>query len=90
MVEGNSTEVDRSNTVGGAPLLTPTQYAEILKLLGSSNIQTEGRPMVNMAGTTSRIISLEWFIDTGANEHMIGDFSLLRSSKSIVDPTSTV
>ncbi|KZV25423.1 hypothetical protein F511_19803 [Dorcoceras hygrometricum] len=90
MVEGNVSEGTSSNAVQNAPLFTSAQYAEILKLLGNTSVQSEGTPTVNMAGTDSKAVISEWIIDTGANEHMIGDLSLLQRSTSLVDSTSTV
>ncbi|XP_073290519.1 uncharacterized protein [Primulina huaijiensis] len=94
-VEENNTDQPKAtpkvSTGTGAPsVFTPGQYAEILKLLGSNNIQNDCAPVVNMAGTASQTFGTEWIIDTGANEHMIGDISLLQGSKSLVDSTGTV
>ncbi|XP_073300553.1 uncharacterized protein [Primulina huaijiensis] len=92
-MSGYANFVEESNAVqpkfatGVPSLFTPDQYAEILKLLGN-NIQHECAPVVDIAGTTSHNFSSEWIIDTGANEHMIGDVSLLQSYKSVVDSTS--
>ncbi|XP_075480651.1 uncharacterized protein LOC142521318 [Primulina tabacum] len=89
IVEESNTDQPKAST--GAPsLFTPCQYAEILKVLGSNNVQNDCAPVVNMAGTTSQSLDSEWIIDTGAIEHMIGDVSLLQGSKSLADSTGTM
>lgn len=64
MVEGNKANTTQSDPVGGAPVFTLVQHAEILKLLGTSNVQTDSGPIVNMAGTALQADSLDWIIDT--------------------------
>ncbi|XP_073271501.1 uncharacterized protein [Primulina huaijiensis] len=80
-----------------APFFSQAQYAEILKLLGKCNTETPHEPMVNMVGTgqmgsllLSHFPKVPWIIDTGANEHMVGDLLTLQNSESIADSSGTV
>ncbi|XP_075508071.1 uncharacterized protein LOC142544956 [Primulina tabacum] len=50
LVVENTTAAQAKPMTGTPSLFTSGQYAEILKLLGSSNVQDECTPAVNMAG----------------------------------------
>ncbi|XP_073271469.1 uncharacterized protein [Primulina huaijiensis] len=92
LVEEGFSETPQSSTPIGAQNFTAAQYAEILKLLGNSNLQSATQPVVNMAGNNSNLlhVSHAWIVDTGANEHVVGDISLLQNSMSIADSTKSV
>lgn len=79
LVEDGSVEAPQPETSSGAQVFTPAQYAEILKLLGNSGVQSSTQPVVNTAGNILHCVSHDWILDTGANEHMFGNSSLLRN-----------
>ncbi|XP_073315865.1 uncharacterized protein [Primulina huaijiensis] len=94
-------EVSPRITTGAGSSFTPAQYAEILQLLGgttlhSSNIndaktlQAADTNVVNMAGQFHGSASTDWIIDTGTNEHMTGNYSLLRGPKFLCSSPSSV
>ncbi|XP_075499123.1 uncharacterized protein LOC142537497 [Primulina tabacum] len=79
------------------PIFSQAQYAEILKLLEKCKVEAPSVPVVNMAGTRQKESSLishftkvPWIIDSGANEHMVGDSLTLRNPKSIANSSGTV
>ncbi|XP_073270434.1 uncharacterized protein [Primulina huaijiensis] len=90
LVDDESIETPRTTTSSGSQIFTAAQYAEILKLLGNSNLQSTTAPIVNMTGNNLHCASHAWIVDTGANEHMVGDASLLQNSKSIAYSTKSV
>lgn len=60
-------------------------------MLGDYKIHTTAEPMVNMAGTSaSPKYSSFWIIDGGANEHMVGNSSLLRNFRSLATSPRSV
>ncbi|XP_075512761.1 uncharacterized protein LOC142548343 [Primulina tabacum] len=84
------TNTDDKNTAVPS-IFTPAQYAEILKLLGTCKVQSPAEPVVNMAGTSTKpSMFSHWIIDSGANEHMVGDSSLLRNPSSVALPSKFV
>ncbi|XP_073294587.1 uncharacterized protein [Primulina huaijiensis] len=73
------TNTDDKNTAVPS-IFTPAQYAKILNLLGTCKVQSPAEPVVNMAGTSTKpSMFSHWIIDSGANEHMVGDSSILRN-----------
>lgn len=42
-----------------------------------------------MAGNILHCVSHDWILDTGANEHMFDNYSLLLNSKSVTDSTKS-
>ncbi|XP_075486487.1 uncharacterized protein LOC142526104 [Primulina tabacum] len=81
MVERDSSGIP-TETARDAQIFSQAQYAEILKLLGRCTPESPHEPMVN--------IKVPWIIDTGVNEHMVGDSLALENSKSIADSSGTV
>ncbi|XP_073296507.1 uncharacterized protein [Primulina huaijiensis] len=82
-VAGSDNESPPQTTAGAGSSFTPTQYAEILKLLGSTtmhstntnavnNLSPLSTNVANMAGHVTEETHADWIIDTGANEHMTG------------------
>lgn len=64
-------------TSNSVPVFTSAQYAELMKLLGNASVQTWAELVVNMAcnmhsSSTAQPFA-DWIIDSGANEHMVGD-----------------
>lgn len=72
------------------PIFTPSQYAEILKLLGQTTLTSPDANVANMAGIHSAPCNDQWILDTGATEHMTGDICLLHNAKSVSGPSSSV
>ncbi|XP_075502427.1 uncharacterized protein LOC142540282 [Primulina tabacum] len=50
LVEDGSIDTPQSDTQNGAQIFTAAQYAEILKLHGSTSVTSTTQPIVNMAG----------------------------------------
>lgn len=71
-------------------IFTSAQYAKIVKMFGAYKVQYSSEAAVNMVGTAAALYhSSFWIIDSGANEHMVGDYKLLQRSQSMVSsPTS--
>lgn len=67
--------VDKA-TLGGA-IFIPEQYAEILKLLSKDIVQSSNIDhVVNIEGihlSPSRTLKPHWIIDSGLNDHMVGE-----------------
>ncbi|XP_075492651.1 uncharacterized protein LOC142530724 [Primulina tabacum] len=90
--ETNAVQRDSVNTstspAQDTPIFSQAQYAEILKLLGKCDVETPHEPMANMAGTgrrnslsLSHSTKVPWIIDTGANEHKVGDSLVLKTGQ---------
>ncbi|XP_075475826.1 uncharacterized protein LOC142513081 [Primulina tabacum] len=100
-VAGNITEPSPKTNTGVSSSFTPAQYAEILQLLGGATLhsstidaakiqESSDTNAVNMAGQFYEGAPTDWIIDTGANEHMTGNYSLLRNAKSLCSSPSSV
>ncbi|XP_073041984.1 uncharacterized protein [Primulina eburnea] len=100
-VTGNDNESPPQATEGAKSSFTPAQYAEILKYLSSSTMHSSNTNVVNnlpssstnVANMTGHVIEetqADWITDTGANEHMTGNYSLLHGAKSLCASPSSV
>lgn len=52
-------------------------------MLRGNTLQSLNTTATNMAEHLSECNSADWIIDTGANEHMTGNYSLLCDTKSL-------
>ncbi|XP_075473408.1 uncharacterized protein LOC142504424 [Primulina tabacum] len=85
-VTGDIVEPSPKTAARSGSSFTPAQYAEILQLLEgtaliSSHTNAAAKPLqgtdtsaANMAGQFHDSAQADWIIDTGANEHMTGNF----------------
>ncbi|KAG5620051.1 hypothetical protein H5410_005269 [Solanum commersonii] len=80
-----------SGGVGPAPHFTTNQYNQLLQILNKSNMNEAN---ANMAGTFAGTsfcniaahCSLDWIVDSGASNHMVGDHTLLKPGSTVTNP----
>lgn len=90
---GEMEHSNQSKNIGS--VFTHDQYAAILKLLAKEQLDSETNtsiPSANMAGidNSNSNLAIEWIIDTGANDHMVGHRGLLGNFKSYADDTGSI
>jgi len=73
------------------PHFTPNQYTQILQMLNKSQITESSAHMAGMfTGTSLCNVAdsncLDWIVDSGASDHMVGTTSLLNHGLTVSNP----